>query len=108
MKKSIKCHFESHTHKSNIVDIENKGRYDINDNNAAAMICARLCLYLFKKGRPFTDYPDLVATIVAGGTYTGETNYSTHFPSTYLSSVANVVREKITTYLKTPLKHCFF
>ena len=78
------------------------------DNNAAAMICARLCLYLFKKGRPFTDYPDLVATIVAGGTYTGETNYSTHFPSTYLSSVANVVREKITTYLKTPLKHCFF
>jgi len=56
IKKSIKRHFKSQTHKSNIVDIENKvrtiykGRDDIKDNNAAAMRCARLCLYLFKRG----------------------------------------------------------
>ena len=37
IKKSINCHLKSQTHKSNIVNIEKKGRYNIKDNNAAAM-----------------------------------------------------------------------
>ena len=35
----------------------------------AAMRCARLCHYLLKKGRLFSDYPELVATIVKGDTF---------------------------------------
>ena len=37
IKKSISCHLKSQTQKSNIVDIENKGRDNIKDNNTAAM-----------------------------------------------------------------------
>ena len=61
-----------------------------------------------KKRRPFTDYLDLVGTIVAGGTYMAEKNYISNFPFTYLSSVANVVTEKIKTYLKTLIKQSVF
>ena len=35
-KKNINCHLKSQLNKSRIVDIENKGRDNIKDNNAAA------------------------------------------------------------------------
>ena len=68
------------------------------------MRCARICHALYKKGRPFSDYPETVAAIVAGGTFMGDTNHSTEFAANYLSSVATVVRDKIKEYLNTHLK----
>ena len=65
-------------------------------------------IYFKKKRRPFTNYLDLVGTIVAGGTYMAEKIYISHSPFTYLSSVANFVTQKITTYLKTLIKQTVF
>ena len=110
LKGHIKKHFNSHTHKAHVLEIENSERvYQIQrdgarDGRAAAMRCARLCFLLFKKGRPFSDYPDLVATIVAEKTFMGETNHSIQFPRHFVQSVAQVVKNKVKAYLKTPLK----
>jgi hypothetical protein len=113
VKKCVKTHLESHIHKNHVNKIEeeanvNKKRDNLKDNKAAAMRCARICYGLYQKGRPFSDYPELVATIVAGGTFMGETNHSKEFAASFLNSVADVVREKIHEYLKTPLEQTGF
>ena len=86
----------------------NKNRDDTRDNKSAALRCARICYGLYAKGRPFTDYPETVAAIVAGGTFMGETNHSKEFAASFLTSVATVVREKMQEYLKTPLTQTGF
>ena len=60
-------------------------------NKEAALRCARICLLLYKKGRPFTDYPDLVAISIQGGTFMGNINHSKAFATSFLSFVAFVV-----------------
>ena len=72
------------------------------------MRCARICYGLYQKGKPFSDYPEIVATIVAGGTFMGDINHSTEFAATFLNSVAHVVREKIKDYLKSPIDQTGF
>ena len=59
----IKDHFNTHTHKNHVMKIEESIRANqiqmdsARDGGAAAMRCARICFILFKKGRPFSDYP---------------------------------------------------
>lgn len=113
LKKDIKRHLKTQTHKEHVLEIEresrfNKNRDDTRDNKAAALRCARICYGLYAKGRPFTDYPETVAAIVAGGTFMGETNHSKEFAASFLTSVATVVREKMQEYLKTPLTQTGF
>jgi hypothetical protein len=77
----LRKHLETQAHKSKVVIVENeentlKKAHDARVEKEAAMRCARICYLLFKKGRPFTDYPDLVATIVQGGTFMGDVNHS--------------------------------
>ena len=108
VKIAIKKHLNGHMHNEHVSKIEqesrlNQNRDDVRDGKAAALRCARLCYELYRKGRPFTDYPETVAAVVAGGTFMGETNHSAEFAASFLTSVAAVVREKITQYLKTPL-----
>ena len=84
--------------------MENKNKDKINNHEAkvekeAAMRCARICYFLYKKGRPFSDYPDLVATIVQGSTFMGDINHSDKFPRAFLKSVASVVKQTIKKYL---------
>ena len=100
-KSKIKAHFNTQMHKDHVNKIEDSVedtkilRDGARDGKAATLRCARICFHLFKKGRPFSDYPELVAAIVAGGTFMGETNYSKEFPRHFLNSVAHVVKEKI-------------
>ena len=72
------------------------------------MRCARLCYFLYKKGRPFTDYPELVATIVQGSTFMGDLNHSDKFPRAFLKSVASLVKQRIKKYLKKDPKSTGF
>ena len=60
------------------------------------MTCKRLCYTLHNIGKPLSNYQEIVATIVTGKT------------SLFLESMANVVRENITEYLKTWLEHKVF
>ena len=52
-------------------------------NKEAALRCARICLMLYKKGRPFSDYSDLVAINIQGGTFMGNINHSKRFASAF-------------------------
>ena len=81
----LKRHMDTQTHKSKLILVENQEHSAMKSHDAriekeAAMRCARICYLLLKKGRPFTDYPDLVATIVQGGTFMGDVNHSKRFP----------------------------
>ena len=77
-------------------------------NKEAALRCARICILLYKKGRPFTDYPDLVAISIQGGTFMGNINHSKAFATSFLTSVAFVVRKKIYNFLSTRMKQTGF
>ena len=43
------------------------------------MRCAGICHFLYRKGRPFTDYPEQVAMMVKGKIYMGDINHSKNF-----------------------------
>ena len=68
------------------------------------MRCARVCYKVFKMGRPFTDYPELVALMVKSNVFMGDVNHSAEFPANFLTSVANVIRKKIKTMLSSTLE----
>ena len=82
----------------------NLKKSDLPNNDDAAMRCARICHHLYSLGRPFTDYPELLALHVKAGTYCGETNHSRDFPAKYLVSVAAIIRQKIKDELANALK----
>ena len=61
----------------------------------ACMRCARICHFLYRKGRPFTDYPEQVAMMVKGKIYMGDINHSEHFAAEFLERLAAECREEI-------------
>ena len=97
LKKKMKIHLESKLHNSKVNELENKDdtkNHDSKVEKEAAMRCARLCYFLYKKGRPFSDYPELVATIVQGSTFMGDINHSIQFPRAFLKSVSSIESRK--------------
>ena len=109
LKKSVKKHLNTQIHKQEILQLKqanttSKKGPEIRNNNEAAMRCARVCYKLFKMGRPFTDYPELVALMVKSNVFMGDVNHSKEFPANFLTSVANVIREKIKTMLSSKLE----
>ena len=108
-RRDIKRHIETPVHKVMLDSLNDAQKFrekngTIRNNDEAAIICARICLHLYQKGRPFTDYPELVALHVKAGVYSGEINHSYKFASKFLESVASVVRQKIKKELSTTLK----
>ena len=67
IKKQIKKHFNTQTHKQKVIDIGESIKAKqvlidgLRDERAAAMRCVWLCFHLFKKGRPFSDHHELVS-----------------------------------------------
>ena len=108
LKNRVLQHVESQTHKEKELEKESihdtKKRPDAVNKEEAAMRCARLSHELIKMGRPFSDYPELVAIFVKNGLYMGDINHSTEFPANFLKSVASVVRSKIKETLSKKLK----
>ena len=58
---------------------------------------------MYNLGRPYSDYPELVALHVKAGTYCGETNHSKEFPAKFLKSLAAEIKDKINNELGTIL-----
>ena len=109
LKKKVTTHIATQIHKNNIQNLKqqnftNKKDPASRNNSDAGMRCARICYELFKMGRPYTDYPEMVALFVKGGVFMGDTNHSTEYPAHFLKSVADVVRAKIKEVLNKPLK----
>ena len=99
-------HLESITHQHNIKqrEPEIKKIPPIRNNSDAALNRARICLHLYKLGRPFSYYTELVALHVKAGAYCGETNHRYEFPAKFLKSVAAEIRAKVMEELSTTLK----
>ena len=96
LKKSVKRHIESQTHKQKILELKqttNTKGQEQKSEKEAGMRCARLCQELYKKGRPFTDYPEMVALMVKNDVFMGDTNHSKEFPAKFILSVSTVVRK---------------
>ena len=68
LKNRVLQHVESQTHKEKELEKERihdtKKRPDAVNKEETAMRCARLSHELIKMGRPFSDYPELVALFV--------------------------------------------
>ena len=106
LKKRVHTHINSQTHQQKILDLKQTTKKDPERKNEkeAGLRCARLALELFKKGRPFTDYPEMVALMVKSDVFMGNINHSAEFPAHFISSVAYVVRKKIHQMLNRPLE----
>ena len=61
----------------------------------AALRCCRICHFIYINGRPYTDYPELVAINVKSNIYIRDTNHSTEFPSQFLEHFAEIVRQVV-------------
>ena len=109
LKNIVKQHVGTYKHKEQIQNLKqrnvsSKKGPENRNNNEAAMRCARICHELYKMGRPYTDYPEMVALFVKNGVFMGDTNHSTEFPARFLKNVASVVRDKMSNVLKIKLK----
>ena len=106
LKKRVHTHINSQTHQQKILDLKETTKKDPERKNEkeGELRCARLALEIFKKGRPFTDYPEMVALMVKNDVFMGDINHSAEFPTHFISSVAIVVRKKIHEMLDRPLE----
>jgi hypothetical protein len=116
VKLAVKKHLETQTHKAKLIDLKNverdrfidKTKADTANEKEAAMRCVRILHFLYRKGRPFTDYPEQVALMVKGKVYMGNINHSKEFASKYLEHLAEVVRDEIKAMLNTVLPQTGF
>ena len=63
----------------------------------------RWLYFIFYKGRPYADYPDLIATDVLNGSYCGTINHSEKFPPAVLPYFAVAIKLKKVKFLTRPL-----
>ena len=111
LKIALRRHLSRNIHKNKLIEQMKEAEEFLKSdskNKEAALRCARICLMLYKKGRPFSDYSDLVAINIQGGTFMGNINHSKRFASAFLSSVALVVRRKVYSFFSTPMKQTGF
>ena len=77
-------------------------------NNAIALKIGRACYKLYYRGRLYTDYEDEILLLHRCGVDVGDINHSYKFSQKYLESVAEVIKDKVKGYLKTPLPQTGF
>ena len=99
MKRNIKRHFDVPHSLTSISSL----RPDLVHEKPAAMRCANLCYNLYKHGRPYSDYPDQVALYCKAGIWMGDTNHSCYFADNFITSVGQVVSNKIKSTLNQTL-----
>lgn len=107
LKKNIKRHLaDSVTHKKNVqAEEQRKAERSLFEkkNEKAGMNLGRLCLKLFLKGRPYTDYEDDVLLHKINGSTVGELNHSRKFPAAFRPFVSRAVARRISTFIGTRL-----
>ena len=107
LKKSIKRHLtDSVTHKKNTEAEEQRkverGLFE-KKNEKAGMNLGRLCMKIFLKGRPYTDFEDDVLVEKINGSVVGELNHSRKFPAAFRHFVSKAVARRVTTFIGTRL-----
>lgn len=112
LKKSVVRHIHiSKTHIEAIRDLKEKERQEKlfeTKNQHAGMNLGRICMKNYILGRPYTDYESDVLVLKMSGATVGELNHSRKFPASFRKSVCQVVHERVSKYLSTPLKQTGF
>ena len=105
LKKSIKRHFSTAgptlAIRSAEAMFEDNQRF-VSKTQDAGMRCGRWLYHIFSKDRPYSDYPDLIATDVMNGAYVGNINHS-EFPPAVLPHIAEAIKKRKVKFLTTPL-----
>ena len=105
-KKSLRRHFSTTGHslalKTAKTDFENNQKF-VRKTEEAGMRCGRWLYHIFSKGRPYSDYPDLISTDIMNGTYCGNINHSEKFPPAVLPYMAEAIKQRKVQFLTQPL-----
>ena len=75
---------------------------------SVGMKIGKTCYYLFKKGRPDTDFPDLILLQSMNELDVGEINHSETFPAKFLPYVAEEVEHRVHQFLNNRLDQTGF
>ena len=104
--KKHKLHLESKYHKEKVSSLEEKEKHKKltwSRNQKTGMLIGRTCYQLFFKGRPFSDYEDLLLLQSQNGLDIGDINHSQKFPASFLPFVAKEVHSRMNRFLSTRL-----
>lgn len=106
VKTSFKRHIEADEHKSSVTNTEKQKQIDqklSSRNYKAGMAIGRTCYLLYKHGRPFTDFEQMMYLQSVNGVDLGEINHSVQFVRGFLPFVATKVKSNLNKFLSTRL-----
>ena len=102
LKKSIKRQLtDSITHKNVKAEEERKAERGLFEkkNKKAGMNLGRLCIKLYLKGRPYTDYENDILVQRFNGSIVGELNHSRKFPAAFRPFVNKAVARRVREFI---------
>jgi hypothetical protein len=73
---------------------------------SVGMKIGKTCYYLFKKGRPDTDFPDLLLLQSMNELDIGELNHCEKFPAKFIPYVAEEVEHRVNNFLNNFFYYC--
>ena len=103
LKKSVKRHLiDSISHQKNVkAEEERKAKQSLLEkkNENAGMNLGRLCMKLYLKGRPYSDYEDDVLVQKMNGAVVGELNHSRKFPAAFRPFVSKTIVRRVSEFI---------
>ena len=104
-KRSIRRHFSSTGHNLAIKTAEalfEENQKFVSKTQEAGIRCGRWLYHIFfAKGRPYSDYPDLIATDIMNDAYCGD--HSEKFPTAVLPHMVEAIKKRKFQFLTQPL-----
>ena len=111
LKRNLKRHLLRQCHIEALAEIDAKHDVLLKEdtrNKAVGMRIGRICYYMFKKGRPDSDFPTLLYLHSSNDSDIGDINHSPEYPSQFLPAVAGEIQSKVKCFLKKKLPQTGF
>ena len=111
LKKHLRRHLTEVLHNSNLDDATTAEKLKTKEERrerSVGMKIGKTCYYLFKKGRPDTDFPDLILLQSMNELDVGEINHSETFPAKFLPYVTEEVEHRVHQFLNNRLDQTGF
>ena len=106
LKKSLLRHLDLASHKENLKEAANKEKYEASRTKREKEIgwrIGRIAYFLYKQGRPDTDFESIIFLHNSNGSDIGDINHSKNFPPKFIPFVGNEISEHLTMFLNTSL-----
>ena len=111
LKKHLRRHLTGVLHNSNLdaaASAEKLKSKEERRERSVGMKIGKTCYYLFKKGRPDTDFPDLLLLQSMNELDIGELNHCEKFPAMFIPYVAEEVEHRVNNFLNNRLDQTGF